>query len=528
MYTETKYTQEAEMVGALMYADIQILKELGYKKQQAARELELDTKTVRKYWDMTEDEYFIYRVENKDRTKCMDPYRDYVFEKLQTHREITSAIIYDNLQEDFVGFEPSYRSVRRYVSLMRESEGLQKPIKIRQYMEVSELPIGFQAQVDMGVKTMNDPHGNSVKIYIFAMVLSCSRYKYVCFQTEPFTAKTFCEAHDRAFKYYGGRPVEIVYDQDRVMIVSENNGDIIYTEIFDNYKNYAGFSIHLCRGNDPESKGKVEAVVKYVKRNFLACRIFHGIARLNSDGISWLDRTGNGMMHETTKLIPKIAFVEEQKALKPAPELGETELQTKTAIIRKNNVVFYGQNRYQMPKNTYRPGRKARIEVDSDSGNVRFYDNLSGEFIEELKLAPDGIKGKCIRNTHPERDRRIQYDALIAKVKEGFGNDLQAESFVSGIIANKPRYTRDQMCAIVKLQEKYTKEELLKAVDYCLGRDLYSAADFGDTLGYFASQHDIPKITSIVLPIEYSIVVAEHRPIAAYSTLSNATGGDMQ
>ena len=37
-----------------MYARIQELKALGYKKLRAARQLDIDTKTVRKYWDMTE------------------------------------------------------------------------------------------------------------------------------------------------------------------------------------------------------------------------------------------------------------------------------------------------------------------------------------------------------------------------------------------------------------------------------------------------------------------------------------------
>ena len=46
-----------EMVGMEMYVEIQKLKKLGYKKQRAARQLGLDTKTVRKYWDMGEDEY---------------------------------------------------------------------------------------------------------------------------------------------------------------------------------------------------------------------------------------------------------------------------------------------------------------------------------------------------------------------------------------------------------------------------------------------------------------------------------------
>lgn len=249
------------MVGVEMYTEIQKRKKLGYKKQRAARELGIDTKTARKYWGMSEEEYITECISSRERSKIMEPYREYVLSKLSKHSEITSAIIYDNLREDFEDFAPSYRSVRRYVSLLREVEGIAAPRKIRQYMEVMELPMGFQAQVDMGQQTMKDENGQKVKVYIFAMVLSSSRYKYVCFQLEPFTAKTFCEAHDRAFRYFGGRPVEIAYDQDRVMVVSENCGDIIYTEGFENYKNYAGFSIHLCRGYDPESKGKIEAVV---------------------------------------------------------------------------------------------------------------------------------------------------------------------------------------------------------------------------------------------------------------------------
>ena len=45
------------MVGTQMYSKIQKLKHMGYKKQQAARELGVDNKTVGKYWSMTEHEF---------------------------------------------------------------------------------------------------------------------------------------------------------------------------------------------------------------------------------------------------------------------------------------------------------------------------------------------------------------------------------------------------------------------------------------------------------------------------------------
>jgi len=512
------------MVGIEMYGEIQKLKKLGYKKQRVARQLGIDTKTVRKYWDMTDDDYVSYYLETKERTKLMDPYRDYVLMKLKTYPEITSAIIYDNLREDFEGFMPSYRTVRLYVFNLRENEGIPLPVKIRQYGENPELPFGFQAQVDMGQKVMKDANGRFVKIYIFGIVLSSSRYKYVCFQLEPYTAETFVIAHDRAFKYFGGRPTEIVYDQDRVMVVSENGGDIIFTQTFETYKNYAGFSVHLCRGNDPESKGKIEAVVKYIKNNFLTCRIFHGIARLNSDGLSWLDRTGNGLVHETTKMIPSVVFAKEQKYLKPAPELSTPSRLPMTAIVRKNNVVMYKQNRYSMPKGTYLPGKKVKIEADEDVGIVRFYDYENNTIIEEYPICQG--KGKSIRNTHPERDRFIKYDELKEKVLSSFGEDESAKIFIENVITAKPRYMRDQLSIISKLQEGYTKEDISNALKYCLERNLFSAIDFRDTLEYFKErQENISPIKKVDIPIKYRIVVAQQRSIEVYANLFQ--GGDV-
>ena len=97
----------------------------------SARELEIDTKTVRKYWDMTEEGYIEYSISASTRTKMMDAYRGYVLDKITEHREITSAIIYDNLLDDFENFTPAYRTVRLYVANLREQEGLLAPRKIR-------------------------------------------------------------------------------------------------------------------------------------------------------------------------------------------------------------------------------------------------------------------------------------------------------------------------------------------------------------------------------------------------------------
>ena len=514
------------MVGTDMYVDIQERRALGYSKRRCARELEIDKKTVRKYWEMSEEDYAQCVIDAKRRTRILDPYRDYIVGRLEKHPEITSAIIEDNLRENFKSeFTASYRSVRLYVAMLREELGIPTPIKIRQYCEVEEMPLGFQAQVDMGQKTMTDMYGKRVKIYIFAMVMSASRQKFVYFQDHPFSARDFIEAHDLAFRYFGGRPVEIAYDQDRVMAVSENAGDILYTEAFEAYRQYVGFSVRLCRGNDPQSKGKIERVIGYVKNNFLQCRTYQGISRLNSDGLRWLDRTANAKVHETTKMVPKRVFIEEQKHLKSAPTL-ETEAPPRTANVRPDNVIHYLQNRYAVPRGTYAPGRKARIEADEENGTVSFYDAENNELLASHNIRYG--KGALVPlPSNSDRYRDNKYKELQTKVLEQFGNLQGAVGYIAGIIRKYPRYIRDQLSIINKAQETYTRSELQHALDYCIQRDLVSANDFRDTLEYFRQIEPPAFVRDITLPVKYSVVRAEIRPLNAYSFVCcGRTGGE--
>jgi len=402
----------------------------------------------------------LYRTPCKTRFKILDPHRDYIVGELEKYSEITAAIIHDHLLEKNPEFSVSASTVREYVAVLREELGLHRMAEIRQFAEVAELPPGLQSQVDMGQKNMKDFYGNSVKIYVFAMVLSHSRKKFVFFGDHPFNADEFVKAHDLAFRYFGGRTTEIVYDQDRVMTVSQNAGDIIFTETFETYSKYAGFSVHLCRGYDLQSKGKIEAVVKYVKNNFLNCREFPGISRLNSDGLAWLERTANSKKHETTHLVPNRVFFEEIRHMSPVPELSESIL-PKSALVRPTNVVHYKRNRYQVPKGTYRPNKYARIETDGNI--VLFYDMETGELLAAHPIS--GGVGKLVEL--PKKTERFMSDKnneLKNAALSGFSECDGGELFIDEIIKKYPRYQAEQFRIIKKLQEKHGKSELSAAL----------------------------------------------------------------
>lgn len=511
------------MVREEMYNKVQSYKQMGYSIRRTAREADIDRKTVRKYWNMPQDEYTRYMAQCCERTKILDPYKKEIEALLETWPNTTSAIVYDRLRENHVNFAPSYRSVSLYVTALRELLGIPTEVKIRQYAEVAELPPGVQAQVDMGQKVMKDMYGKSVRIYIFAMVMSHARKKFVHFQDHPFNAQEFIGSHDLAFWYFGGRTDEIVYDQDRVMTVAENAGDLIFTEAFETYRKYAGFSIFLCHGHDPQSKGKIESVVKYVKGNFLACRIYSGISTLNSDGLLWLERTANAKIHDTTKMIPNVVFAEEIKHLKPVPTLS-AQPKPKSAIVRPTNVVHYLQNRYEVPRGTYIPGREAAISVDEETGTVTFCDKETGEIFASHKIRY-GVKGQKVplpRNA--DRFSETKYDDLKVKVLSVFEGVYLTEEYVDELIKKYPRYARDQLRIMKNCAENYDKDELQNALNYCIERDLFSANDFRDTLLFF--RNDELKVTSgqILLSIKYQVVKAQVRSLESY--IPAGKGGD--
>ena len=68
------------------------------------------------------------------------------------------------------------------------------------------------------------------------------------------------------------------------MLSDENLGDILLTKEFSSYVNEKNFKTVFCRKSDPESKGKIENVVKYIKYNFLRGRTFTSRGRVKQIG----------------------------------------------------------------------------------------------------------------------------------------------------------------------------------------------------------------------------------------------------
>ncbi len=101
------------------------------------------------------------------------------------------------------------------------------------------------------------------------------------------------------------------------MVVNENYGDIIYTKKFGMFITEMDMKMYVCRKADPESKGKIKNVIKYVKYNFLQVRDFNNLEQAQDSLRKWLIRRANGKISQATKKVPSLAICEERLYLRP-------------------------------------------------------------------------------------------------------------------------------------------------------------------------------------------------------------------
>lgn len=342
----------------LLFVKVHQLKEQGFKVASIARKLSISRNTVYKYLEMTFEEASEWAVSSQNRIKKLDKYHDLILGWLKKHPDLSSAEVEDWLKERFPEMKIASSTVRGYISELRDVHHIPKVISVRHHESIEELPMGQQVQVDWGEITVKNLEKAAIKLYFITFVLSHSRYKYVEWLDRPFTTRDTIRSHEKAFQFFGGMPEEIVYDQDHLITVSENAGDIILTGAFQAYKQERGFRIYLCRKADPQSKGKVENVVKYVKMNFAKHRVFSNIQVWNEKCIAWLGRTGNSNVHNTTKKRPVEVHALEKPHLKPVQTLLSFEsnlTQSITRTVRKDNTIIYKSNRYSLPLGTFRP-----------------------------------------------------------------------------------------------------------------------------------------------------------------------------
>ena len=475
-----------------MYYEIKRMNRDGRSISKISEALNCNRRTVKKYLEMEDQEFESFLNAQSNRGKLLLSYETFVRDRLEMYRDTPAAQMHDWLKEHHQDFpQVSQKTVFNFVKWVRHKHNLPYEPPVRDYMVVQETPYGLQAQVDFGEYNMRSSDGKRIKVYFFTMVLSRSRFKYVCFSTKPFTSHSAILAHESAFKYIGGIPVEVVYDQDKVFISNENSGELILTSQFKSYVRDRGFKVHMCRKADPESKGKIENAVKYVKQNFLYNRTFYDLETLNTDGLNWLERTANKLAHGQTKKIPATELLTEQPLLHPFEPILVAELPAPLYAVRKDNTISYKSNLYSLPLGTYR-GRGTQVSICSKEGSLIIYDRNKTELCRHTISNKSGVK---IINTDHKRDKTEALEGLIETVCDLTGDHQRMQAFISSIRTDKARYLRDQLLIIKEGLQGSDQQTIEAALVFCVEQGINSANDFKTLLKKFGKKPE-PQVVA--------------------------------
>ena len=474
------------MIRGKMYRQIQRFKRHGYSKGEIAAELGLDPKTISKYYQMSESDFKSYHQQQMFRDKVLEGYEQEILEIYERNefKQLNMSSVYDYLEEKYGNLPVNEQTLRNYIHYLIITDKLKLDDRPRTYMKVPELPFGHQMQLDFGQYRC----GSGLKLYIFAAILSASRYKYVIFQDHPFKTREVIEHLLVSFEYFGGIPEELVIDQDRLLVVSENAGDIIYTNDFKYFIEEQGLRMYVCRKNDPESKGKIENVVKYVKRNFLGIRDFMNVEGANVSVLNWLKRRANGKISQATMQIPAVLIKNEREHLRPV----QNSIFRKSSLLgrEKRNVnekdcISVNACSYQLPSKY----RNKTVEVYMTRHKLFIFDIYTGEEVVEYDLSP--IPGKTISRREYKRENETTLMELKDHVTGMFVSD-NWNRFIEKNFLAFPRYIRDQCMEARKNFEAKDIDILIlgRALAYCLENNTPSFANLNDTYIYFKREQE--------------------------------------
>lgn len=310
-----------------------------------AKEIGLSKNTVKKYMMTTVAEDCNL---SRSQPSKLDNYKD-VIHLCMSAGIFNCQTIFERICDQ--GYSGGITIVKDYVKPYRPSKSLPA---VPRY----ESNPGKQAQMDYGICHYTDLDGVIHKVPAFIMIMGHSRSKYVEFVKR-------CDIYSlqrclvNAFEYYGGIPETILTDRMKTVVIGTEGGRTIWNTKFQEFATDMGFVPKLCKVRRPQTKGKVERLVQYVKDSFLPGRTFTDLKDLNLQAINWCKKV-DSKVHGTTGLIPMKELAKEPLLSLPEKNIVD-RYRFEMRKVSKDGFVSYDGVRYGIPWQY--SGKELRVRI---------------------------------------------------------------------------------------------------------------------------------------------------------------------
>ena len=307
----------------------------GMNYTQLGRKYHMDPRTAKRYAESPQrPEYTL----SERKPSKLDAYKSQI--DLWLEEAPYSAVrILEKLLE--LGFDGKYSIVKEYVRSKKMDLDEKATVRF-------ETMPGQQGQMDWGFfedhTVLED--GQMKKLYCFLLILGYSRMRYIEFVTDMST-NTLIRCHQNAFRYFGGYPEEILYDNMKQVVVKRllKQEDSTLNRQFEDFAGFYGFKPVLCRPYRGQTKGKVERTVQYVRDNFMMGIKYHSLNDLNGQALAWCNKV-NAKVHATTNEVPFARLKREKlNPLKREYIIDRINLRR----VQKDCLISYAGNHYSVP-----------------------------------------------------------------------------------------------------------------------------------------------------------------------------------
>lgn len=476
---------------------IKALLEEGVPKTRIADKLDIDRKTVARHAEDAEPP----KCERTARYSVLDPFKEHIQQRLAKY-DLTAMKLFAEVQAQ--GYRGSYPIVQRYVKSIRPPKP--QPAFVR-----FETAPGQQAQMDWSPFGRINYLGQSRPLSCFALVLGYSRLLYGEFTVSEDLPTLQC--HLNAFRYAGGIPREILYDQMKTVVLAWSPEHIEWNPQFADFAKTFGFEPRLCRPYRKETKGKIERPFGYISESFFAGLDIEQLTleELNAQFRHWLDHIANTRVHRTTHCVPFERLKEEK--LSPLPDRTYLVEMVEKRKSHKDCHLDYQGNRYSVP--FHYACRELTVRAQGDQ--LRIFDG-------EKLIATHTLccqKGQMVTDpAHFSGMPHPAYPSNSQAVQDRFLAFPHTEAFVQGVVRLKGGNATYHLTQILALAEVYPVNTVTAAIQRALEYGAFTAKHVRNICQSEAALALVPKAEVRVSQPTLLHQSVEQRSLAHYAEVA--------
>jgi transposase len=432
-------------------------------------------------------------LERPPRPRATDPYRDLIEKKVKaTEGRISAKRLLPLCRA--AGYAGSARSLRRAVAEARAAYRRGR----RDYRPWVPTP-GEHLVFDWG---------EVGELKVFCAVLAWSRWRFVRFaecQDQATTLRLLAEC----FEAMGGVSAIALTDRMGCLKGGVVADVVVPAPGYVAFATHYGFEPDFCEAGDPESKGIVENLVGYAKRDLIVgLGPWATIAEADTAAVAWCSEV-NGRVHTETSAVPDERLVTERTLLRPLPSLRPTIGPVETRTVDTLRTVRFRSARYSVPGTFIRK----RVEVVVDGPELVIH-HAGIEIARHRLVGPGGLSlvddhyGGPARK--PARAVRPRTAAEIAFL----GLGPVAEAFLRAAAAAGTTKLPTELGIIADLERAHGREALRQALERALTYRRFRAADVSAIL---AAGAGVTRPRSAGVDLSTELPGVPVRPLAAYA-----------